>query len=96
MNFRSPSLLAASRELPCQSCGAHGRTQAAHNNQLKDGKGTGIKSHDFTVMSLCVECHTALDQSGKLKKNERHDFEDAMNLKTLRELIRLGYLKVAK
>lgn len=94
--FRSDALKRAVASLPCQACGLEGRTQAAHNNQIADGKGMGIKSSDVTLMALCVECHASLDQGGRMTKVERREWENEMNLKTLRRLLTDGLLVVAK
>lgn len=92
MIFRSESLRRAVASLPCQACGREGATQAAHNNQLADGKGMGIKSSDATCMALCIDCHRVLDQGGTMTKAERHEYENEMNLKTLRKLVTNGLL----
>lgn len=93
MTWRSPKLLAAVRELPCQSCGAQdGTVCAAHAN--KD-KGMGIKSSDATVSALCFKCHAMLDQSGTMTKQVRREFEEKMNLKTLRALLERELVRVA-
>ena len=96
MTYRSESFRRAVASMPCVLCGIQGRTQAAHNNQIKDGKGMGIKSSDVTCMALCVECHRAIDQGGKLSKQERHALEDELNLKTLRQMVANELLVVAK
>lgn len=94
MNWRSESFRRAVASLPCVACGKEGQTQAAHNNQLKDGKGRGMKSHDYTCMALCVDCHRELDTGGKMGKQERWKFEDEMNLKTLQRLFEVGIARV--
>lgn len=38
-----------------------GDVVAAHSNQLRDGKGTGHKAHDYRVAFLCNDCHLAVD-----------------------------------
>ena len=85
--FSDEKFRRAVASLECQACGAVGRTQAAHSNRLADGKGMGIKAPDETLMALCVDCHTSLDQGGKMTKAERHVWEAELNLKTLRALI---------
>ena len=94
-NFRSDALKRAVASLPCQACGREGMTQAAHNNQIADGKGMGMKSHDYTLMALCTTCHAGLDQGGKMTKAERISWENELNLKTLRRLVADGLLVVA-
>lgn len=95
-NYRSEAFRRAVASLPCMACGAVGRTQAAHNNQIADGKGMGTKSSDVTCMALCDCCHASLDQGGKMSKVERREFENELNLKTLRRLVVDGLLVVAK
>lgn len=54
--FRNAKILAAARDVPrCTGCGKHneGDVVAAHSNQQRDGKGTGIKAHDYRVAYLC-------------------------------------------
>jgi hypothetical protein len=51
--YRNKKLLEACREMPCQHCGSEdGTVVAAHSNQLRDGKGRGIKAHDYRVAAL--------------------------------------------
>lgn len=91
MTYRNDRLLRAVRELPCQACGVEdGTIVAAHANQ---GKGMGIKSSDATIAALCHACHSMLDQSGAMSKEDRRAFEERMNLKTLRALLERGMLK---
>jgi hypothetical protein len=72
MNYRSKKLVEACRELPCMACGKQdGTVVAAHSNQQKDGKGTGIKAHDFRVAALCYECHMEIDQGSNLSYSDR-------------------------
>ena len=57
-NYRNKKLLEAVREFPCAMCGREdGTVCAAHSNQQRDGKGTGIKAHDYRIASLCYQCH---------------------------------------
>jgi hypothetical protein len=48
--IRSPKYLAHVRAMPCASCGAVGRSQAAHPNT---GKGMGQKADDNLCFPLC-------------------------------------------
>jgi len=60
------------RESPCQHCGVNdGTVCAAHSNQLRDGKGRGLKAHDHRIAALCYRCHMELDQGSKMSKEER-------------------------
>ena len=74
--YRNEKLLRAVAQLPCQICGLEGSTQAAHSNQLRDGKGRGLKAHDFRVAALCFGHHTEIDQGAKLTKEQRIELWD--------------------
>jgi hypothetical protein len=72
MMYRNQKLLEAVRDSPCQCCGARdGTVVAAHSNQLRDGKGRGLKAHDYRIAALCYRCHMELDQGSKMSKEER-------------------------
>ena len=86
--YRNKKLLEIVRESPCQICGIqNGTVVAAHSNQLRDGKGRGIKSSDAMIAALCYICHMEIDQSSKLSKQERKDMWDEAHRKTMRWLI---------
>jgi hypothetical protein len=69
---RSPALLKACREIPCQHCGNNdGTVVAAHSNQAKHGKGRSIKASDQYVAALCYACHAEVDQSPWRTRAER-------------------------
>lgn len=82
--FRSESFRRLVASLPCQHCGAHGRTQAAHRNE---GKGMGIKTSDALVAALCFECHAELDKVKSMTKVERRDFWNRAYINTIQTLI---------
>lgn len=97
MTFRSPALLAAVRLLPCMCCSRIGRTQPAHSNQLRFGKGRSMKASDAAIMALCTGtaaagCHEKHDQGGVRTKLEWWAFEYLLIAKTLMQLIRRGVL----
>lgn len=102
MIYRNPDLLAAVRRLGCVRCQAEGRTQAAHSNQLRFGKGRGLKASDAAIMALCGPgygesgCHAELDQGAHMTKAERYAFEYEHIALTLIALIEMGYLVVSK
>lgn len=82
--YRSKKLLEAARLLPCQHCGANnGTIVAAHSNQLRDGKGKGIKAHDYRIAALCFTCHSDLDQGSRMSKQERMDMWEEAHRKTI-------------
>jgi len=85
--------LNACRELPCQHCGTiDGTVIAAHSNQLRDGKGRGLKAHDYRVASLCYTCHMELDQGSNLSKQERIDMFEEAHRKTIGLLFERGFI----
>jgi hypothetical protein len=93
--YRNRKLLNACRELPCQHCGiADGTVVAAHSNQLRDGKGRGLKAHDYRVASLCYACHMELDQGKNLSKQERIDLWEEAHRKTIGLLFERGFFEV--
>lgn len=74
MIYRNAKILELARYAPmCFCCGRvnDGTVVAAYSNQLRDGKGKGIKAHDFRVAYLCNDCHMEIDQGCKLSKAER-------------------------
>lgn len=77
--YRNKHLLEVVREAPCQLCGCQdGTVVAAHSNQLRDGKGRGIKAHDYRIAALCFRCHSGLDQGREGSREERvQKFEEA-------------------
>lgn len=80
----------------CTSCGiksSAGDIVAAHSNQLRDGKGKGLKAHDFRIAYLCFRCHNAIDQSNATYEVKLEKFEEA-HRKTIEWLFLSGHLKV--
>ncbi len=70
--YRNKRLLEAVREAPCMHCGVQdGTVVAAHSNQLRDGKGRGLKAHDYRIAALCFRCHAELDQGHQMSREER-------------------------
>ena len=91
--YRNKSLLEIARSFPCTHCGAiDGTVVAAHSNQLRDGKGRGIKAHDYRIASLCHKCHYEIDQGKKLSKEEKIEFWEAAHRKTIACLFEQGFL----
>ena len=78
--------------LPCQRCGAHG-AQVAHSNQLRDGKGRGIKSYPYRVAALCADCHTEIDSGARLSKEERREAWEEAHRRTVGELFARGLVR---
>ncbi len=93
--YRNKKILEACRELPCQRCGAEdGTIVAAHSNQLRDGKGRGIKAHDYRVSALCFRCHADIDQGSILSKAERMEIWEEAHRKTIGQLFEKGMINV--
>jgi hypothetical protein len=84
--FRSNKHLKNVASLACQVCGVEGQTQAAHSNQLKHGKGRGIKASDEFTAALCQTCHTELDSGAKLSKEQRRMLWDLAYYRTVNRL----------
>jgi len=94
-NYRNKKLLEVVREMPCQNCGAEdGSVVAAHSNSQEDGKGMGIKAHDFKVAGLCFRCHMNLDQGSKMSKQERREMWQNAHQRTIAWLFLNGKIKV--
>ena len=97
MNYRSHKLLETVRQFPCQHCGTQdGTVVAAHSNQLRDGKGKGIKAHDFRIAALCYRCHADLDQGSKMSKEERKEVWEEAHRRTIGELFLRNLIDVVK
>jgi hypothetical protein len=98
-NYRNNKLLSFASECPaCLWCGKHndGSVVACHSNQLKDGKGKGIKAHDYRVAYLCHACHYAIDQGKDMDKTERREMWDEAHRRTIAWLFETGRVDVAK
>lgn len=72
-------------------CGAQdGTVVAAHSNQLRDGKGRGIKAHDYRIAALCFRCHAEIDQGASMSKDERREAWEEAHRKTVGWLFESG------
>ena len=74
--YRNKKLLEVARIVPnCGICNKSndGTFVAAHSNQLRDGKGRGIKANDYRIASLCFTCHAELDQGKNWSRAEREE-----------------------
>jgi hypothetical protein len=91
--YRNKKLLEAVRVLPCQHCGvSNGTIVAAHSNQLRDGKGRGLKASDYRIAALCFTCHADLDQGARMSKQERVEMFEEAHRRTIGELFERGML----
>ena len=94
--YRNKKLLEIVRQSPCQHCGRQdGTVVAAHSNQLRDGKGRGIKAHDYRIAALCFTCHSDLDQGNRLSKDERQELWEEAHRKTIGWLFEKDHIKVS-
>jgi len=93
--YRNKKLLEIVREAPCMICGIQdGSVVAAHSNQIRDGKGKGLKAHDYRIAALCFHCHYKVDQGSKLSKQERIEAWDEAHRRTIGWLFDSAYLKL--
>jgi hypothetical protein len=93
--YRNRKLLDVLRESPCQECGRKdGTIVAAHSNQLRDGKGRGIKAHDYRVAAMCYSCHMEIDQGKSLSKAERIEVWEEAHRKTISWLFEKEHITV--
>ena len=93
--YRNKKLLEIARLLPCQHCGIEdGTVVAAHSNQLRDGKGRGLKASDFRIASLCFRCHAEADTSSTLTKVARIEMWEQAHRATIGELFERGFVVV--
>jgi len=93
--YRNKHLLELVRKCPCQTCGNEdGTVVAAHSNQLRDGKGRGLKAHDYRIAALCYRCHMELDQGTKMTKAERAESWDEAHRGTIGWLFENGHIDI--
>lgn len=93
--YRNKKLLEVVRQSPCQHCGSqNGTVVAAHSNQLRDGKGKGIKASDFRIAALCFRCHSELDQGSKMTKQERVEMWEESHRKTIAWLFESDHIEI--
>lgn len=97
MTYRNPALVRLAAMAPrCMACGAgnEGQVVSAHSNQLRDGKGTGLKASDAAIAYLCWTCHGRVDQ-GNESREIRTALWEAAHRATMRWLIEAGHLLVS-
>lgn len=49
----------------------------AHSNQIRHGKGKGIKAHDVYTVPACRDCHAELDQGMRFTREEKFSMWDS-------------------
>ncbi|KDD42579.1 nuclease domain-containing protein [Bordetella bronchiseptica] len=93
--YRNPGLLAlaegekCSLRVPRYCQGGTDSTVACHSNRLRDGKGKGIKAHDWAIAFGCSGCHWFIDQSTAPLELKLSYFIPGMRLTRLR-IIAMG------
>jgi ribosomal protein S27AE len=93
--YRNKKLLEVVRQSSCQNCGAQdGTIVAAHSNQLRDGKGRGIKADDYRIAALCFRCHSELDQGTKMSRAERVEMWEESHRKTIAWLFDNDHIEI--
>lgn len=82
----NPRLLALAKDKPClmlatENCrGLDGSTTvSAHCNELRCGKGRGMKAHDYYSVWSCANCHQWYDESGAPKAEKQQAFDAAQH-----------------
>lgn len=93
--YRNKKLTSLAHKAPyCFGCGRQDETIVpAHNNEVRFGKGTGIKVSDALWAAVCSECHRKIDE-GSLSREERTQLWTDAYIKTMKWLIEEGYLVV--
>ena len=95
MNYRNPKLLKLAEYSTGMMCSIlDGTIVAAHSNQLRDGKGTGIKAHDHRIAFLCHQCHHMIDNDKSLDKHDRIAAWEEAHRKTIGWLFTNNHLGV--
>jgi hypothetical protein len=93
--YRNKKLLNLAKDAPCMLCGSSdGTVVAAHSNQLRDGKGTGIKAHDYRISYLCNLHHFMIDNDKQMSKQERINLWEDAHRKTIGWLFENNHLEV--
>jgi hypothetical protein len=98
--FRSQRLLNQARgqsctlNIPSVCNGNPETTVAAHSNQLRHGKGMGIKAHDCYIAWACSNCHAEIDQGNKLSRQEKIEYWQIGFEKTILQMFLRGMIVV--
>jgi len=95
--YRNKKLLELANEIEyCTGCGnpKNDTIVAAHSNQLRDGKGKGIRASDYRIAYLCAQCHYDIDQGNKLSKDDRRSAWEEAHRKTISWLFESGHIKI--
>jgi hypothetical protein len=98
--YRNPELLRLARLAPHCMCGCgspnRGDVVAAHSNQLRDGKGRGLKASDYRIAFLGHRCHAELDQGRAMSREQRERMWEDAHRATIGWLFESGHIDVVK
>lgn len=97
MTWRSKKLLATAKDVPyCMSCFTpnDGTVVAAHSNQQRDGKGTGIKAADYRIAFMCNQCHHEIDNGSGLSRAKRLEIWEAAHRHSIGWLFDSGRVEI--
>ena len=61
---------------------------------MRDGKGRGLKAHDYRIAALCFKCHYEIDQGKDLSRAERLNIWEEAHRATIGWLFENDFLKV--
>lgn len=98
MAYENKNYRRAVAALPCVHCGCHGRSQAAHSNEYRHGKGRSLKASDAAIFPLCcaefgrLGCHDNFDQHRLFSRADRAEGTDRFIALTIAALIGTGRL----
>ena len=99
--YRSKKLLDAARGQECtirlpNICNNNPETVvSAHSNQLRHGKGGGLKAHDCFVAWACYACHAELDQGHRFRYDEKIEYWQRGFEETLLQMFLQNIVKVS-
>lgn len=96
--YRNKKLLAAMKNAPvCFLCDRpnDGTIVGAHSNQIRDGKGIGLKAHDYRISALCSVCHFEIDNGKDLTRMQKMERWEKAHRETIGWLFESGTVEVA-
>lgn len=70
--------------------------EPAHSNNITDGKGLGIKSHDWKHVASCHACHVEYDSGTKFSRDEKREYFEQGWISTVSLYFLNGWLGVVK
>lgn len=97
MNYRNPQITKSAQGMICTMqvygvCNHDSSTTVwAHSNQIRHGKGKGIKAHDIFGAFACSACHAWYDAGSASREDKQNIFQLAHE-KSLLILLRSGVI----